>query len=152
MVEQSPKGKLGHFNPTDVQSCAGEWEDYKRLFLIHLDAKGLYNADGQRKVGKLLEKMGPDHVRTYDTFQWNPAVAAVPADPANGIEARAAVPAEDKYDLDCVFAKFDTHFGVHKFRSIKRQEFLNTVRDPKQSIMNFTADLRPKLDIAIMEI
>ena len=144
MVEQSPKGKLGYFNPTDVQSCAGEWEDYKRLFLVHLDAKGLYNADGQRKVGKLLEKMGPDHVRTYDTFQWNPAVAAVPADPANGIEARAAIPAENKYDLDCVFAKFDTHFGVHKFRSIKRQEFLNTVRNPKQSIMNFIADLRSK--------
>ena len=57
MVEQSPKGKLGHFNLTDVQLCAGEWEDYKRLFLIHLDAKGLYNADG--KLESYLKKWDP---------------------------------------------------------------------------------------------
>jgi transposase InsO family protein len=131
--------KLGKFNPSDVESCASEWEEYKRRFLIHLDAKGLYDAAGRRKVGQLLKHMGPEHVITYDSFIWQPAVAA---DAANNIQA---VDAEDRYNLETVFGKFDTHFGVHRFRSIKRQEFLRTTRDvKKQSIMNFIADLRTK--------
>lgn len=60
--------KLGKFNPTDVESCASEWEEYKRRFLIQLDAKGLFDAAGRRKVGQLLKHMGPEHVVTYDSF------------------------------------------------------------------------------------
>jgi len=136
--------KLGRFNPKDIESCASEWEDYKRRFEIHLDAKGLHDAQGRRKVGQLLKHMGSDHVVTYDSFIWAPAVAAVPADEANGIAEIPEIPAEDKYNLQTVFAKFDSHFGVHRYRNIKRQEFLSTQRQPGQSIMTFISDLRAK--------
>ena len=118
-----------------VQSNS-QWEDYKRQFLVHLDAKSLYDANGRRKVDQLLKFMGPRHVLTYDSFSWEPGVEAVAADEANGIAAVAAIPAESKHDLDTVFQKFDTFFGVHKYRSIKRQEFLRAKRDvPTQSIV-----------------
>ena len=48
--------------------------------------------------------------------------------------------------MDTVFRKFDTYFGVHKYQSIKRQEFMRTKRDvPTQSIMNFISELRAKV-------
>ena len=71
--------KLRRFKPTDIESCASEWEEYKRQFLIHLDSKGLHDAAGRRKVGQLLKHMGPDHVNTYDSFIWNEAIEAVQA-------------------------------------------------------------------------
>ena len=48
------------------------------------------------------------------------------------VVAVAAVPAEDRHNLDDIFAKFDQHFGVYRFRSIKRQEFLRSTGRPKQ--------------------
>ena len=135
---------MGCFLPPDVESCASEWEAYKRRFQIHLDAKGLHEANGRRKVGQLLKFMGPEHVATYDSFTWRPARPAVEADPDNNIVAVPADPGEDQYDLDHVFAKFDSHFGVHRYRNIKRQEFLSTTRRKDQTIMNFISDLRTK--------
>ena len=128
MATCSETEKMEKFNPEQPNSCASEWEDYKRSFLVHLDAKGLHDAAGRRKVGQLLKCMGVDHVRTYDTFTWAAAVEAVQADPERGVEAVAGQPAEDKHDLDTVFKKFDAQFGVHRYRSIKRQEFLSLQR------------------------
>ena len=113
-------GKFETFRPDSLDSCAAEWEDYKRAFLIHLDAKGLYDAPGRRKVGQLLKCMGKAHIATYDTFTWNPEVPAVAANTEGGIRAQAAIPREDKYELAVVYRKFDEHFGVHRYRSIKR--------------------------------
>ena len=90
-----------------------------------------------RKVGQLLKHMGKTHMATYDTFTWREEVPDVVANTAEGIEARAAIPGEDKYNLDHVFAKFDQHFGVHRYSSIKRQEFLKTNHGSKQSMMSF---------------
>lgn len=129
--------KLGHFKPQHPDACAAEWEDYKREFQILLDAKGLHNAPGRRKVGQLLKYMGRDHILTFDTFTWAPAVVA---DAPNNIEARDA---ESQEDLETVFAKFDAHFGVHRFRSIKRQQFLDTKRG-NLTIMNFISELKRK--------
>ena len=128
---------LGPFRPDNFDSCAGEWQDYKREFLIHLDAKGLHTATGRRQVGQLLKHMGKEHILTFDTFTWAPAIVA---DATHGIEA---VDAESCEELNCVFGKFDVHFGVHKFRSIKRQEFLDTKRGTL-TIMNFIAELKRK--------
>ncbi len=139
-------GRMEPFRPDDLDSCAAEWEAYKRAFLIHLDAKGLHIANGRQKVGQLLKLMGRSHIATYDTFTWLPAVPAVEADEDRGIEAQAAIPAQDRYNIDHVFAKFDEHFGVHRFRSIKRQEFLSTVRGEKQSVMGFIAELKRKAE------
>ena len=136
--------KLKKFDPSDEQSCAAEWEDYKRSFLIHLDAQGLENASGRRKVGQLLQHMGLQHVKTYDSFVWAPEVAAIAADAEHGIEGRAPVAAENKHDLDTVLRKFDEQFGVHRFRNVKRQEFLSVSRNSSQSIMGFISDLRSK--------
>jgi hypothetical protein len=130
------------FQPQLANSCAGEWEDYKRSFLVHLDSKGLHEAPGRRKVGQLLKCMGVEHVRTYDTFTWAPAVAAVAADAEHGIEAVAPQAGEDKYDLDTVFKKFDAQFGVHRYRSIKRQEFLSLQRGDNEGIMSFISSLK----------
>ena len=134
--------KMPRFRPSDISSCASEWQAYKRQFEVHLDAKGLHEAIGRRKVGQLLQCMGSQHLVTYDTFTWAPAVAAVQAQ--DGRPARAAVAAENRYDLDTVFQKFDAYFGVHQYRSIKRQEFLSCNRDAKQSIMSFISELKRK--------
>ena len=134
--------KLKQLNPDHPNNCAPEWEDYKKLFKVHLDSNGLHDAPGRRKVGKLLECMGLDHIITYETFTWAPAVAGVEADEANGIEAVIAIPAENQHDLDTVLKKFDLHFGVHRYRSIKRQEFLSTQRGEKEGIMSFIAKLK----------
>ncbi|KAH3853796.1 hypothetical protein DPMN_096331 [Dreissena polymorpha] len=46
---------LPEFNPSE---SASSWEDYKRDFIIHLDALGLDDKPGKRKVGVLLANMG----------------------------------------------------------------------------------------------
>ena len=136
--------RMDRFQPEDVTACANQWQAYKRQFEIHLDAIGLHDAAGRRKVGQLLRCMGREHIVTYDSFTFLPRVPAVAADDAHGIEARAEVPAEDKYDLHTVFAKFDIHFGVHRYRSIKRQEFLSSTRAANQSVLSFISDLKRK--------
>ena len=90
--------------------------------------------------------MGKNHITTYDTFTWRPGVEAIAADADRGIEAREAIPHEDKYNVDHVFAKFDEHFGVHRYRSIKRQEFLKTTRGSNQSVMSFIVELKKKAE------
>ena len=97
-------------------------------------------------MGQLLKHMGKNHIATYDTFMWREEVPAVVANADQGIEAHAAIPWEDKYNLDHVFAKFDQHFGVHPYRSTKRQEFLKTIRGSKQSMMSFIAELKKKAE------
>jgi hypothetical protein len=66
--------KLEPFKPDALDNCAAEWEDYKRTFLVHLDAKGLYDANGRRKVGQLLKHMSRAFINTYDTFSWQPRI------------------------------------------------------------------------------
>ena len=95
-------GRFESFRPDLLNSCATEWEDCKRLFLVHLDAKGLYGTEGRHKVGQLLKHMGKNHIATYDTFTWREEVPAIVANPDQGIEARATIPGEDKYNLDHV--------------------------------------------------
>lgn len=135
----SAKGirSLPEFNPSDAG--ATEWELYKRDFLIHIDALGLDDKPGRRKVGVLLSNMGRECVKIYDSFVWAPEVRA---DEDRGIEHREA---EDKYNLNTVLAKFDHHFGVHNFRNIKRQEFLSTKRG-NMSVMDFIAELQRKAE------
>ena len=134
------------FRTDSLTSCAQEWENYKRAFLIHLHAKGLYAAPGRRQVGQLLKHMGKTHIATYDMFTWRDAEPAIVGGPDNGIEARDAIASEDRYNLDDVFTKFDQHFGVHRHRSIKRQEILITVRKSSQSMMSFMAELKCKAE------
>ena len=136
--------RMPRFDPQDITACASEWQDYKRQFEIHLDAKGLFDAVGRRKVGQLLKCMGREHVTTYDTFTFAPRIPAVVADDERGIAARPEVPAEDRYNLNTVFEKFDAHFGVHRYRSIKRQDFLSCTRGPKQTVQSFIAELKRK--------
>ena len=88
--------------------------------------------------------MGREHVATYDAFTWAPAIPAVVANADHGIAAQPEVPAEDKCQLETVFAKFDAHFGVHSYRSIKSQDFLSRTRGPKPSVQSFISDLKRK--------
>ena len=135
------------FSPEAAESCAPAWKAYKREFLIHLDSSGLYEKPGRRQVGALLKCMGMDAIRTYDTFDWSPAVEAVAEDADAGIVAVEARAAEDQYDLDTVFHKFDQHFGVRSFRSMKRQAFLDIKRKKDQSIMDFVAELKREAEL-----
>jgi hypothetical protein len=48
---------LPDFNPADPNTGAQEWQRYKRNFLVHLDAQGLDDKPGKRKVGMLLANM-----------------------------------------------------------------------------------------------
>ena len=115
---------MPRFDPENVAACASEWQHYKRQFEIQLSAKGLHDAAGRRKVGKLLKCTGREHVATYDTFIFTPLIQVIEADDAHGIAAQAKFPPEDRYDLNTVFAKFDAHFRVHRSCSIKHQDFL----------------------------
>ena len=85
--------------------------------------------------------MGREALKVYDTFEWT---TAVEADEANNV---AAVPAEDRHDLVTVLAKFDRHFGVQKYRSLRRQEFLDIKRKSEDSIMDFIAELKQKAEL-----
>ena len=91
--------RLCKFEPADINACGSERQEYKRLFEIHLDAKGLYGAEGRQKVGQLLKCMGQQSIAIYDSFTWAPAVPAIQADQANGIAAQAEIPGEDKYNF-----------------------------------------------------
>ena len=130
--------RMPQFTPKSLDMCAPEWRDYKRSFAINLDAAGLHDSPGRRKVGNLLRAMGPEAVKIYDTFEWLPAVAATETTPGRA--------AEDKYSLDDVLSKFDNYFGVRKYRSLKRQEFLDTKRKTEEGIMDFVTRLRSKAD------
>lgn len=100
---------------------------------------GLDDKPGRRKVGVLLANMGRECVKIYDAFEWAPEIVA---DEKHGIAGKAA---EDRHGLDTVFAKFDGHFGVHNYRNIKRQEFLNTRRG-NMSIMDYISELKTKAE------
>ena len=128
---------MPEFNPSDGNSCAPDWEIYKRNFLIYIDALGLDDKPGKRKVGVLLSSMGSEAIRIYDSFLWSPAVPAEGDNPG--------IPAQNKTNLEHVFDKFDQHFGVHHYRNIKRQEFLNTKRG-NMTIMDYIADLKRKAE------
>ena len=131
---------MPNFKPEDGAVCIPAWQDYKREFRVRLQAAGL--TDPTRQVGTLLKCMGIDAIKLYDTFEWKPAVDAIAADDARGVVAVAAVPADNKNDLDTVIRKFDVHWGVQRFRSIKRQEFLDTKRGQDQSIMDYVSALK----------
>ena len=76
---------------------------------MQVQAAGLDEKPGKRKVGLLLKCMGINAIKVYDTFEWNAAVPAVQADEERGIASVDAVPAENKDDLQTVFKKFDKH-------------------------------------------
>ena len=120
--------RMKRFAPGDIDTCVPAWQDYKREFLILLDAKGLDEKPGKRKVGTLLQCMGMECIKIYDTFEWAPAIAAIAANADNHIEAVPARAAEEKTNLQHVFQKFDQYWGVNRYRAIKRQEFLDMKR------------------------
>lgn len=67
---------LPEFNPSDPNTTAQEWDAYKRSFFIHLDALGLDEKPGKRKVGVLWANMGREAINIYDSFTWAPEVEA----------------------------------------------------------------------------
>ena len=86
--------KLCNFEPADFNACSSEWQGYKRLFEIHLDANGLYGADGRQKVNQLLKCMGQQSIAVYNSFTWAAGIPATPADEENGVEAQEGIPGE----------------------------------------------------------
>ena len=59
----------------------------------------------QRQKSARCHFFGPEGVKLYNTFVFR---AAIPADADRGI---AAMPAEDKHNLDTVMYKFGEHYG-----------------------------------------
>ena len=80
-------------------------------------------ADGPKQVAVLLTAMGGDAVKLYYTFAFAPAVTE---DEGHGI---AAIPAQNKNSLADVLVKFDQHYGVKRFRNVRRQD--STTDDKK---------------------
>ena len=128
------------FRPGDSHSDTNgqSWKSWKQSFEIYLEAKGVADAGGKRKVCLLLHFLGPDGIKLYNTFDFRPAV---PADADHDIAARAA---EDKNNLVTVLAKFDTHYGKGKMRNLRRQAFLRRSQESGETVMDFIADLRYK--------
>ena len=120
MEEMTNEDTLCNFEPADFNACGSEWHEYKRLFETHLDANGLYGVDGREKVRQLLKCMGQQSIE-INSFTWAAAIPAIPADEENDVEAQEEIPGENKHDLQTVFSKFNAYFGVHQYKSIKRQ-------------------------------
>ena len=139
-------GEMAPFKAQDQDTCVPAWQDYKREFRVRLQAAGLDTAPGKRQVGQLLKSMGIECIKLFDSFEFAPAVEAVEADAARGIAAVPARDAESKDDLDTVLGKFDAHWGVNRFKSIKRQEFLDLERRDGQTIMDFIAEVKRKAE------
>ena len=121
MEEMTNDDTLCNFEPADFNACGSEWHEYKRLFKTHLDANGLYGVDGREKVRQLLKCMGQQSIEIYNSFTWATAIPAIPANEENDVEAQEEIPGENKHDLQTVFSKFNAYFGVHQYKSIKRQ-------------------------------
>ena len=94
----------------------------------------------------MLSHTGKPDITTYDTFNWREAIQALAADADNGIKAQAAIPGEDRYDLETLFTKFDEQFRVYRCRTIKRQEFLSTTLVERHSVISFTAELKKRTE------
>ena len=63
------------FRPGDSPSDTNG-QSWKQSFEIYLEAKGVADAGGKRKVCLLLHFLGPDGIKLYNTFDFRPAVAA----------------------------------------------------------------------------
>ena len=83
--------------------------------------------------------MGRESVKIYDSFEFAPSVEA---NEEAGILAQAA---EDRYDFETFFKKFDRHFGVHNCRNIKGQEFLNS-KWQNLSIIDYISEIKRKAE------
>ena len=84
-------------------------KNIRDCFEIHLDANGLYGADGREKVRQLLKCMGQPSTEIYNSFTWTAAIPAIPADDENSVDAQEEIPGDNKYDLQIVFSKFDAY-------------------------------------------
>ena len=128
------------FSPDAADVTGERWTAWKERFNFYLLAKDLTRAAGERKVAILLTCMGEEAMKLYGTFTFTPAVAA---NPDEGIEA---VQGENRNDLETVLRKFDQHYGNKKYRNVRRQAFLNRKQGKDESIMDFIADLKPKIN------
>ena len=122
----------------DIADTSGEgWRSWKQAFKIYVAARDLEKAPGRRLVNLLLHLLGPEGIKLFNTFEFMPEV------PGDG-DAIEAIPAESPDDLDTVMKKFDTHYGHKKYRSIKRQAFLDRTQQDGESIMDFITDIKHK--------
>ena len=128
------------FSPDAADVTGERWTAWKERFNFYLLAKDLTRAAGERKVAILLTCMGEEAMKLYGTFTFTPAVAA---NPDEGIEA---VQGENRNDLETVLRKFDQHYGNKKYRNVRRQAFLNRKQGKDESIMDFIADLKHKIN------
>ena len=128
------------FRP-DGDRTGQSWRTWKQGFEVYLAARDLDTAPGKRKVSLLLHFLGPEGVKLYNTFVFR---AAIPADADHGI---AAVPAEDKHNLDTVMYKFGEHYGRGKMRNTNRQAFLKRDQHEGEKVMDFIADLKHKIEM-----
>ena len=55
--QNSGRVSMAPFRPDDHSNCAPAWQDYKREFLVRLDAAGLDDKPGKRKVGSLFNRV-----------------------------------------------------------------------------------------------
>ena len=124
-----------------AEKSSQTWKSWKQGFEVYLSARDLDNASGKRKVNLLLHFLGPEGLKLYNTFDFRPAIAANPD------ENIVAVQAEDKENLQTVLHKFDLHYGKGKMRNLCRQAFLGRKQQPGESVMDFLADLKYKVQL-----
>ena len=86
------------FRP-DGHDSGQSWRAWKQAFTVYLSARDLDGASGKRKVSLLLHLLGNEGIKLYNTFQFQAAVEA-----AGNV---AAIPAEDRENLETVLRKFD---------------------------------------------
>ena len=128
----TPKG----FAADSTDFTGEKWVTWKQQFEMYMRSKDIDKAEGPKQVAVLLTAMGGDAVKLYYTFAFAPAVAA---DEAHNI---AAIPAQNKDSLADVLVKFDQHYGVKRFRNVRRQAFHNRRQEDGESVMSFISDLQ----------
>ena len=115
-----------YFKPPDyldyesVQELPKCWENWKKQFLIFMEATESNSKSDGVKVGMFLNLIGQKGVELYETFTF-----------ADG----------DNQKLDKVIEKFEEHANLHKSVTVNRYLFFRERQKDGQSLENYIKQL-----------
>ncbi len=103
-------------------NAAASWRQYKQQIEVYILAADLTEASDERKVAILLHCMGPEHLKTFNTFTWE----------NNGDESK----------FKKVLEKFESHFEPKKHLGTCRGKFHARFQRQGETLTDFITDLK----------
>ena len=103
-------------------NAAASWMQYKQQVNVYLTASDLQAATDKRKVAILLHCMGPEYLKTFNTFVW---------DAVGDIDIFASV-----------IGRWDAYFEPKKHLGTCRNKFLTRIQKTGESLKDYVTDLK----------